>query len=105
VPSIRAHGDRFAGLLASRRGEPRPGVELLRKAAARLRELGYPFELGEIQLEVGEILRADGATAEAEAPLGEAAAIFAELGAEQWLARAARARKAAAPEASALPRG
>jgi class 3 adenylate cyclase/tetratricopeptide (TPR) repeat protein len=105
VPSIRAHADRFAGLLASRRGEARPGIELLRQAAARLRELGYPFELGEIQLEVGEILSADGAAGEAEAPLAEAAAIFAELGAEQWLARVARAREAAAREASALPRG
>jgi hypothetical protein len=105
VPSIRAHADRFAGLLASRRGEARAGVELLRQAGARLRELGYSFELGEIQLEIGEILLAEDGAAEADAALAEAAAIFADLRAEPWLERIARARRAAAPEASALRRG
>ena len=100
VPSIRAQADRFAGLLASRRGDPRPGVERLRRAAARFRELSYPFELGEIQLEVGEVLVPEGATAEADAALAEAAAIFADLRAEHWLARVARARDRVATAAS-----
>jgi len=106
VPSMRAHADRFTGLLAARRGEPAIGVERLRDAGARFREFGYPFELGEVLLETGEILRDDGRAGDAEPLLAEAGRIFRELRAEPWLERVVRTRGGEGVRgASASPRG
>jgi tetratricopeptide (TPR) repeat protein len=104
VPSIRAHADRFTGLLASRRGDGGVGIERLRQAAGRFRELGYVFELAEVLLEAGEALGANGRSAEAGPLLAEAATIFDRLRAKPWLERVARARDGAAAPASTSPR-
>jgi tetratricopeptide (TPR) repeat protein len=100
VPSMRAHADRFAGLLAARRGSSAASAKRLRGAASVFRELGYPFELGQVLLEHGETLLDADRGDEAELLLTEARATFTELRAEPWLERATRARERSAEFAS-----
>jgi class 3 adenylate cyclase/tetratricopeptide (TPR) repeat protein len=95
-PSMRAHADRFAGLLAARRGNSAASTKRLRQAASGFRELGYPFELGQVLLEHGETLLDVDRGDEAESLLREARATFSELRAEPWLERVARARERSA---------
>ena len=100
APSMRAQADRFAGLLAARRGDQRLGAKRLRRAADGFRELRYPFELGQVLLEHGETLVEDRRADEAERLLAEAGATFAELRAKPWLERVRRARERSAEPAS-----
>ena len=100
APSMRSQADRFAGLLAARRGDQRLGAKRLRRAADGFRELRYPFELGQVLLEHGETLVEDRRADEAERLLAEAGATFAELRAKPWLERVRRARERSAEPAS-----
>jgi len=93
IPSMRAQADRFAGLLAARRGDDVTGIKRFRQAADVFRQLGYPFELAQVLLEHGEMLCERGAADGAEPLLAEAGATFAELRAEPWLERVAKARE------------
>jgi len=102
APSMRAQADRFAGLLAARHGDPRLAAKRLRRAAEGFRELGYPFELGQVLVEHGETLIGTGGGPDgAERLLAEASATFAELRAQPWLERVTRARERGAEPASA----
>src|SRR4051812_28253650 len=100
APSMRAQADRFAGLLAARRGNSTASTKRLRGAAGVFRELGYPFELGQVLLEHGETLLDADRGDEAESLLTEAGATFAGLRAEPWLDRVRRARERSAQLAS-----
>jgi tetratricopeptide (TPR) repeat protein len=93
IPSLRAQADRFAGLLAARRGDDSTRTKRLRRAADAFRQLGYPFELAQVLLEHGEILFEGGAADGAERLLSEASAMFGELRADPWLKRVAKARQ------------
>lgn len=93
IPSMRAQADRFAGLLADRRGESVPATERLRRAADAFRQLGYPFELAQVLLEHGEVLLEEGHRHDAEGLLAEAGVNFGELRAEPWLGRVTKARE------------
>ncbi|MGC9963774.1 MAG: hypothetical protein ABSE47_18055, partial [Acidimicrobiales bacterium] len=55
---------------------------------ATFRDLGYPYWTARAQLDLAEWLARRGRTTEAIARAGEAAASFAELGAEPMLIRA-----------------
>ncbi len=91
IPTISAYGDRFAALLAARRGETDTALRLLARAAVTLRERGRVFERGKVLLEQGELLGAVHRGAEAAPVLREARDVFAELRAEPWRERAERA--------------
>jgi hypothetical protein len=91
IPTIRAYGDRFAALLAARRGETDTALRLLARAAVTLRERGRVFERAKVLLEQGELLGAARRTAEAAPVLREARDVFADLRAEPWRERAERA--------------
>ncbi len=93
IPSLRAQADRFAGLFAARRGDESTMTRRLRRAADAFRQLGYPFELAQVLLEHGEILRDRDADRAAERLLSEAGATFSELRADPWLERVAKARR------------
>jgi class 3 adenylate cyclase/tetratricopeptide (TPR) repeat protein len=103
LPSMRAHADRFAGLLAAHRGDLAAATERLRKAADAFREVGYPFDLAQVLLERGELLAAAGRSDEAEPLLAAAEATLADLRAEPWLERVARARAGATEPSSIAP--
>jgi class 3 adenylate cyclase/tetratricopeptide (TPR) repeat protein len=90
-PSLRAHADRFAGLLAARRAEDSTWKQRLRLAEDAFRQLGYPFELAQVLLEHAELLLDGGAADGAEHLLAEARHTFGELRAEPWLERVAKA--------------
>jgi tetratricopeptide (TPR) repeat protein len=99
APSMRAHADRYAGLLAARNGDGRVAAKRLRLAADRFRELSYPFELAQVLLERAEMLIDGDQAGEAERLLAEASGTFAELRAEPWLERVARTRERSAEPA------
>jgi len=91
-PSLRAHGRRYAGLLAARGGDLAAGADQLAAAAATLGELGFRYEMGCVLLERAEIVLAAGQGEEAvSSDIREARTIFAELGAKPMLERAERA--------------
>ncbi len=90
-PSLRAHADRFAGLLAARRGEDSTWKRRLRLAEDAFRRLGYQFELAQVLLEHAELLLDGGAADGAEHLLAEARHTFGELRADLWLERVAKA--------------
>jgi class 3 adenylate cyclase/tetratricopeptide (TPR) repeat protein len=94
IPSMRAQADRFTGLLAARHGDDATAIERLGRATEVFRQLGYPFELAQALLEHGETLLEGGRQDGAMGALAEAGATFAELRAEAWLGRVARAREA-----------
>jgi class 3 adenylate cyclase/tetratricopeptide (TPR) repeat protein len=93
VPSMRAQADRFTGLLAARGGDDATAIERLGRAADVFRQLGYPFELAQALLEHGETLLEEGRANSVEGLLAEAGVGFAELRAEPWLGRVAKARE------------
>jgi tetratricopeptide (TPR) repeat protein len=93
TPSMRAQADRFIALLAARRGDDPTASERLERAANAFRRLDYPFELAQTLLEHGETLLAEGRGRGAEGLLAEAAVAFADLRAEPWLGRVAKARE------------
>jgi class 3 adenylate cyclase/tetratricopeptide (TPR) repeat protein len=93
VPSMRAQADRFTGLLAARGGDDATAIERLGRAADVFRQLAYPFELAQALLEHGETLLEEGRTNGVEGLLAEAGVGFAELRAEPWLGRVAKARE------------
>jgi tetratricopeptide (TPR) repeat protein len=86
-PSLGADANRYAGLLAGRRGNPAAGIEHLDAALQALREVGYPYEAARVLLERGELLLAMGRSEEAAPDIRGARAIFAELGASPMLER------------------
>jgi class 3 adenylate cyclase/tetratricopeptide (TPR) repeat protein len=86
APYLAAQVARFEARLAVSREDLAGAEQLFRRSAASLRELADPFALAVVLLEHAEAL--GGAPAEAETLRTEAAAIFARLGAEPWLARA-----------------
>jgi tetratricopeptide (TPR) repeat protein len=87
-PLLRSGAARFAGLLASRRGDARAAGERLAAAARELDEVEAPFNLAQVQLEHAEVLVAAGHEDEAAPLLAAARATFERLGAAPWLARA-----------------
>jgi hypothetical protein len=89
-PTIRAHADRFEGLLAGRRGDLDTADRLLTRAAALLAGVVRPFERAKVLLDHGELLDASLRVSEAAPLLREAADVFASLGAEPWRQRAER---------------
>jgi hypothetical protein len=90
---MRAQADRFTALLAVRRGEGATATERLEQAADAFRRLEYPFELAQTLLEHGETLLDEGHAPGAEGLLAETGVAFAELRAEPWLGRVAKARE------------
>jgi class 3 adenylate cyclase/tetratricopeptide (TPR) repeat protein len=90
-PTIRAHADRFEGLLAGRRGNVDAADRLLIRAAELLGRVGRPFERAKVLLDHGALLVANLRRLEGEALLREAADVFAALRAEPWRLRAERA--------------
>jgi class 3 adenylate cyclase/tetratricopeptide (TPR) repeat protein len=93
IPSMRAQADRFTALLAAREGDETTATECLERAADIFRRLGYPFELAQTLLEHGEALLEKGRARSIEGLLSEAGVAFAELRAEPWLGRVAKARE------------
>jgi hypothetical protein len=93
IPSMRAQADRFTALLAVRQGDDATATERLERAADVFRRLDYPFELAQILLEHGETLLEEGRVRGIEGLLAEAGVAFAELRAEPWLGRVAKARE------------
>ncbi|HET6642938.1 MAG TPA: AAA family ATPase [Gaiellaceae bacterium] len=88
VPSAIASAARCRALVLAQGGDlpiSRGSIEEALAAHARLRE---PFELARTYLAQGSIERRAKQKAEARAALGQAEAIFAELGARLWLERA-----------------
>src|SRR5206468_473624 len=100
VPSMRAQADRFAGLIAARRGNVDAAAERFRSAAKRFRELEYPFELAQVISEHAGALLEGGRAREAEPLLAAAEASFARLRAKPWLERVAAMREHAATASS-----
>jgi class 3 adenylate cyclase/tetratricopeptide (TPR) repeat protein len=93
IPSMRAQADRFTALLAVRNGDEATATERLERAADAFRRLDYPFERAQVLLEHGETLLEQGLVRGVEAVLSEAGVAFAELRAEPWLGRVAKARE------------
>ncbi len=93
IPSMRAQADRFTALLAVRQGDEAIATERLERAADVFRRLDYPFERAQVLLEHGETLLEQGRVRGVEAVLSEAGVAFAELRAEPWLGRVAKARE------------
>jgi hypothetical protein len=90
-PSLRAHANRYAGLLAAGRGDSAAAAEQLAVAIAGLRELGYRYEMACVLLELGEVLAGSERDEEAASCMREAQLTFAELGARPMLERVERA--------------
>ena len=87
-PFVRAQIRRARALLGAARGEYEDGEDGLLAAEATFRDLGYPYWTARAQLDLAEWLARQGRTTEALARAGEAAATFAQLGAEPMLIRA-----------------
>jgi tetratricopeptide (TPR) repeat protein len=86
-PLLRAAADRFAGLLAFRRGDLREADARLSAGIREIRTVESPFNLAQMLLERAEILAA-GEETDVAPLISEARAIFARLGATPWLERA-----------------
>jgi tetratricopeptide (TPR) repeat protein len=85
LPSMSAHAYRFDGLLQATHGDHDGAGECLRKAAEGFRAMGHPFELAQVHLEHGALLRER--PSEADPLLDAARSTFADLGALPWMAR------------------
>jgi tetratricopeptide (TPR) repeat protein len=82
TPLIVAQDARFRGRLVALRGDRDAGVELLTRAAELFRELGTPYYVGMVLVELAEL-----GVENAAALLAEAREIFERLGAALWLER------------------
>jgi tetratricopeptide (TPR) repeat protein len=95
-PSLGAQVNRARARLAE---SPDLGEMHAALAATTFRELGLRFWAAVAQLERAELLAADGRGDEAEPLAAEARAVFAELGAVPWIARADAITNRASAEA------
>jgi class 3 adenylate cyclase/tetratricopeptide (TPR) repeat protein len=86
-PFLEAQAERFAGRLATARGQADEVERRFKPAAALLREIGARFWLGAVLLEHGEWLVQVDREADAEPLLAEARGIFERLDARPWLER------------------
>jgi hypothetical protein len=95
-PSLGAHVNRARARLAdtAELGEVHAAA-----AAATFRDLGLRFWASVAQLERAELVAADGRGEEAEPLAAEARAVFTELGAVPWIARADAVTNRASAEA------
>ena len=93
IPSMRAQADRFVARLAVRQGDEATATDRLERAADAFRRLDYPFELAQTLLEHSETLLEKGRAGGTEGLLAEAGVAFAELRAEPWRGRVAKARE------------
>ncbi len=85
IPLLDAEALRARALLAAHHGNREDATRWFRRAIDLLRELETPFFLARAQLQYAEFL---GDRDEAPAVRSEAAALFEQLGAAPWLARA-----------------
>ncbi len=90
TPLLRAGAERFAGLLAKRRGDTKTADEHLEAATGALRAIDAPFVLAQVLLEHADLLHGDGRNDEAATLLGEATETFTQLRATPYLDRAER---------------
>jgi tetratricopeptide (TPR) repeat protein len=87
---VRAHRERFAGMIAVHEGDVTAAERSFKKAAGAFRELGTPFPLGQVLLEHGELVESGGQLDEARPLLEEAHQIFSQLNAAPWIERTQR---------------
>jgi DNA-binding CsgD family transcriptional regulator len=88
IPWNRAVAARGRGLLLAAKGELEDAAAALGRAVAEHAACPMPYELARTLLVQGQVLRRLKRKREAREALDEAAAIFASLGAEAWVARA-----------------
>ena len=93
-PAIHAQRARFNARLAELEGRPEAAESGLKEAAGTFREIGMPFWLAVVLLELGELLQSSGRGSEAEPLLFEAREIFGQLQARPWLERLDRVQPA-----------
>ena len=90
IPLLDAEAARARARLAAARGEDQLADQWFRRAIDLFTELATPFHLARAQLEYAELLAIAGRPeAETGRQRDEAAAVFTELRAKPWLARAA----------------
>jgi hypothetical protein len=89
MPLLDAEATRTRGRLAAYRDDPETAEPWFRRAIDLFRELATPFHRARAQLEYAELLAGIGRPLEeVSKQREEAAATFAQLGAEPWLERA-----------------
>jgi DNA-binding CsgD family transcriptional regulator len=88
-PWAVAAASRCRGLLAARQGDLSGAVAALERALTELDGSGYPLERGRTLLALGKLRRQGQHKASARAALEDALAIFEDLGAPLWAAKAA----------------
>jgi len=88
IPWNRAVAERGRGLLLAANGELEGAAAALERAVAEHAACPMPYERARTLLVQGQVLRRLKRKREARRALDEAAAVFASLGAEAWVARA-----------------
>lgn len=101
-PSMDAQISRWEARMAAELNDNEAGAVNFTAAIDGFAALRRPFWLAVTRLELAEWLRAQGRDAEAQEPLTQARATFAELRAEPWVKRASSGALAAR-ESTALP--
>ena len=87
-PWAKAAAARCRGLLAAKQGDLAGAEAAIERALAELEGFGYPFEQGRALLALGTIRRQAQQKGPARAALEQAVAIFEDLGARLWAAKA-----------------
>ena len=87
-PWAKASAARCQGLLAAKKADLAGAEDAVERALAELDGYGYPFERGRALLALGTIRRQAQQKEPARAALDEALAIFEDLGARLWAAKA-----------------
>ena len=87
-PAATAAAARCRGLLAAKEGDLVGAVAAVERSLAELEGFGYPFERGRTLLALGTIRRQAQRKGPAREALEQALAIFEELGARLWAAKA-----------------
>jgi DNA-binding CsgD family transcriptional regulator len=87
-PWAKAAAARCRGFLAAKEGDLAGAEAAIERALAQLEGFGYPFEQGRALLALGTIRRRAQQKGPARAALEQAVAIFEDLGARLWAAKA-----------------